>query len=73
MKVSEPYELNPFQGTCNWAVCLPLYVAGVSWTIIYDTIYAHQVILNHGRRSGLLTVSTISVVSTEDNYNHDYG
>lgn len=25
-----------------WQGCLPLYVAGVSWTIIYDTIYAFQ-------------------------------
>ena len=30
-------------GSCNWSVCLPLYLAGVSWTLIYDTIYAHQV------------------------------
>lgn len=30
------------QGSCNWAACLPLYVAGISWTIVYDTIYAHQ-------------------------------
>ncbi|KAK7870275.1 hypothetical protein R5R35_001003 [Gryllus longicercus] len=29
-------------GSCNWTVCAPLYAAGVSWTIIYDTIYAHQ-------------------------------
>ena len=29
-------------GTCNWAAVLPLYAAGVSWTVIYDTIYAHQ-------------------------------
>ena len=29
-------------GSCDWSVCLPLYVAGVSWTLIYDTIYAHQ-------------------------------
>ena len=29
-------------GTSNWSVCLPLYLAGVSWTLIYDTIYAHQ-------------------------------
>ncbi|XP_015600634.1 4-hydroxybenzoate polyprenyltransferase, mitochondrial isoform X2 [Cephus cinctus] len=29
-------------GTCNWSVCLPLYVAGICWTILYDTIYAHQ-------------------------------
>ena len=29
-------------GACNWSVCLPRYVAGISWTIIYDTIYDHQ-------------------------------
>ena len=29
-------------GACDWSICLPLYVAGVSWTLIYDTIYAHQ-------------------------------
>ena len=29
-------------GQCNWAACIPLYTAGVSWTLIYDTIYAHQ-------------------------------
>lgn len=23
--------------------CLALYLAGISWTLIYDTIYAHQV------------------------------
>ncbi|KAJ1959169.1 Para-hydroxybenzoate--polyprenyltransferase, mitochondrial precursor (PHB:polyprenyltransferase) [Dispira parvispora] len=28
--------------SANWAVMLPLYAAGVSWTIVYDTIYAHQ-------------------------------
>jgi len=30
------------QGTVNWNACLPLYLSGVCWTIIYDTIYAHQ-------------------------------
>ena len=30
-------------GSCDWSVCLPLYLAGVSWTLLYDTIYAHQV------------------------------
>ncbi|KAG8235972.1 hypothetical protein J437_LFUL017908 [Ladona fulva] len=30
------------QGSCNWSVCLPLYISGICWTIIYDTIYAHQ-------------------------------
>ncbi|KAI8816680.1 4-hydroxybenzoate polyprenyl transferase [Fimicolochytrium jonesii] len=29
-------------GVCNWSVCLPLYVAGISWTLVYDTIYALQ-------------------------------
>uniref|UniRef100_T1IY16 4-hydroxybenzoate polyprenyltransferase, mitochondrial n=1 Tax=Strigamia maritima TaxID=126957 RepID=T1IY16_STRMM len=29
-------------GSCNWAVCFPLYLAGISWTLVYDTIYAHQ-------------------------------
>jgi len=29
-------------GSCNWSVVLPLYAAGISWTMIYDTIYAHQ-------------------------------
>ena len=24
----------------NLAVCLPLYLAAVAWTIVYDTIYA---------------------------------
>lgn len=31
------------QGTVDLAACLPLYFAGVCWTIVYDTIYAHQV------------------------------
>lgn len=30
------------QNDVYWQGCLPLYMAGVSWTIIYDTIYAHQ-------------------------------
>ncbi|XP_008334071.1 4-hydroxybenzoate polyprenyltransferase, mitochondrial [Cynoglossus semilaevis] len=29
-------------GSCDWTVCLPLYFSGVMWTLIYDTIYAHQ-------------------------------
>ena len=31
------------RGDCDWEVVLPLYMAGISWTMIYDTIYAHQV------------------------------
>lgn len=29
-------------GSCDWSVCLPLYISGICWTIVYDTIYAHQ-------------------------------
>ena len=31
------------QGAVDWTAALPLYAAGVCWTIVYDTIYAHQV------------------------------
>jgi len=30
------------QGFCSWSVVLPLYAAGICWTLVYDTIYAHQ-------------------------------
>lgn len=30
-------------GCVDWSLCLPLYLSGICWTIIYDTIYAHQV------------------------------
>lgn len=30
-------------GEVLWSACAPLYAAGVCWTIVYDTIYAHQV------------------------------
>ncbi|XP_014224729.1 4-hydroxybenzoate polyprenyltransferase, mitochondrial [Trichogramma pretiosum] len=33
---------SAIQGQCDWTVCLPLYAAGICWTILYDTIYAHQ-------------------------------
>ena len=29
-------------GTMDWALILPLYGSGVTWTLLYDTIYAHQ-------------------------------
>ncbi|GFY52645.1 4-hydroxybenzoate polyprenyltransferase, mitochondrial [Trichonephila inaurata madagascariensis] len=28
--------------SCDWSVVLPLYAAGICWTMVYDTIYAHQ-------------------------------
>ncbi|XP_037251937.1 4-hydroxybenzoate polyprenyltransferase, mitochondrial isoform X1 [Falco rusticolus] len=33
---------SAIKGSCEWSVCLPLYLAGVMWTLLYDTIYAHQ-------------------------------
>lgn len=30
-------------GAVDWRVCLPLYAGGVCWTLVYDSIYAHQV------------------------------
>ena len=30
-------------GSLDLSVCLPLYIAAISWTIFYDTIYAFQV------------------------------
>lgn len=30
------------RGTCDWSIVLPLYAGGVFWTLVYDTIYAHQ-------------------------------
>eukprot|EP00659_Diplonema_papillatum_P001302 gene1302-2012_t len=29
-------------GTIAWPVVAPMYAAGVSWTMLYDTVYAHQ-------------------------------
>uniref|UniRef100_A0A4W3HL31 4-hydroxybenzoate polyprenyltransferase, mitochondrial n=1 Tax=Callorhinchus milii TaxID=7868 RepID=A0A4W3HL31_CALMI len=30
------------KGSCDLSICLPLYISGIMWTMIYDTIYAHQ-------------------------------
>ncbi|KAI8101266.1 hypothetical protein M9435_001374 [Picochlorum sp. BPE23] len=29
-------------GSCSWDIVGPLYASGVFWTLVYDTIYAHQ-------------------------------
>ncbi|KAJ3756182.1 UbiA prenyltransferase family-domain-containing protein [Lentinula raphanica] len=29
-------------GAVDWHVCLPLYAGGICWTLVYDSIYAHQ-------------------------------
>jgi 4-hydroxybenzoate polyprenyltransferase len=31
-------------GQSDWSLTLPMYLAGVSWTLFYDTIYAIQVL-----------------------------
>lgn len=31
------------KGSCDLSIVLPLYAAGVAWTVVYDTIYACQV------------------------------
>lgn len=31
------------KGSLDPAVVIPLYLSGVCWTLVYDTIYAHQV------------------------------
>lgn len=33
---------SAIKGYVDIPVCLPLYIAGICWTIVYDTIYAHQ-------------------------------
>ena len=30
-------------GATNWGIALPLYAGSICWTLVYDTIYAHQV------------------------------
>ncbi|XP_064604542.1 4-hydroxybenzoate polyprenyltransferase, mitochondrial-like isoform X2 [Liolophura sinensis] len=30
------------QGSCDWPIVIPLYTSGFAWTLLYDTIYAHQ-------------------------------
>jgi len=29
-------------GSCDWPIVLPLYASAVAWTVVYDTLYAHQ-------------------------------
>ncbi|KAH7916315.1 UbiA prenyltransferase family-domain-containing protein [Hygrophoropsis aurantiaca] len=66
-------------GAVNWSVCLPLYAGGICWTLVYDSIYAHQDKtddVNVGIRStallfgeqtrpilGALSASTVSLIT----------
>ena len=36
------YAASASSHLVNWQVCLPFYVGGVLWTVVYDTIYAFQ-------------------------------
>lgn len=36
------YAAAAANAAVNWQVCLPFYIGGVAWTVIYDTIYAFQ-------------------------------
>ncbi|XP_070553589.1 4-hydroxybenzoate polyprenyltransferase, mitochondrial-like [Ptychodera flava] len=33
---------SALHGSCDWSVVLPLLASGTGWTLLYDTIYAHQ-------------------------------
>uniref|UniRef100_A0A2H1V2P1 4-hydroxybenzoate polyprenyltransferase, mitochondrial n=1 Tax=Spodoptera frugiperda TaxID=7108 RepID=A0A2H1V2P1_SPOFR len=33
---------SAIQGDLNLAICGPLYIGALAWTVVYDTIYAHQ-------------------------------
>ena len=35
-------------GSCDWSIVLPLYLSCIAWTVVYDTIYGHQVSLMVG-------------------------
>ncbi len=37
------------RGELDWSVVGPLYGAGVAWTLVYDTIYAHQDVKDDAR------------------------
>ena len=55
------------QGSCDWQAVLPLYASGVCWTLVYDTIYAHQVTVLHLSATlphmALLLSSSVCVVT----------
>ena len=38
-------------GSVDWRIALPLYAGGICWTLVYDSIYAHQVRFPHAERS----------------------
>jgi len=36
------YAASATPAIVNWQVCLPFYIGGIMWTVVYDTIYAFQ-------------------------------
>ncbi|KAI0693812.1 4-hydroxybenzoate polyprenyl transferase [Cytidiella melzeri] len=63
-------------GSVNWSVALPMYAGGVCWTLVYDTIYAHQdktddvkvgvrstALLFESRTRNILTAFSMSTIS----------
>ncbi|GBE79332.1 DUF21-domain-containing protein [Sparassis crispa] len=75
-------------GSVNWSVCLPLYAGGICWTLVYDSIYAHQdktddvrvgirstaLLFGENTRPilGALSTSTLSLI-TFAGYMNDHG
>jgi len=50
--------------TINWGVCLPLYTASVLWTLIYDTVYAKQDLIDD-KRLGLNSMADMRSVNDD--------
>nr|VDD40234.1 unnamed protein product [Brassica oleracea] len=44
------------KGSVEPAVVLPLYLSGICWTLVYDTIYAHQVLFNSIMKSNRVAI-----------------
>lgn len=45
-------------GIIDWQIVLPLYVSGIFWTLIYDTIYAYQD-HNYDKKLGLKSTTMV--------------
>ena len=47
-------------GSLDLSVVLPLYASGIAWTLVYDTIYAHQVTI--GRCPPVLIDAALALI-----------
>ncbi|MCI23730.1 4-hydroxybenzoate polyprenyltransferase mitochondrial-like, partial [Trifolium medium] len=43
ISLDEEVYILAVKGNLDPSIVLPLYASGVCWTLVYDTIYAHQV------------------------------